>query len=563
MSWLNKAKKAVEQTKEKITEFDKENLVQGAKASSSSLVSNISKNSNKVLKGTKNKIENINIKQIVDGSHEKAMIFSNASKKIAADSFERSKATVENIDWEKVTDSDYQKQNLNKYWQAGTNKINEVARSTLEIDKNTMDMVSDLQSKLPVPANTLDDIFTQCRQVAIERATAAFFLSGVAESIDQNSAEKYENLSENFKEYSDRIGGHNIRSHENFSEMQKIRANAKDNFDFLQDGYNSDNILNSYDADIEHVISAKEMYGSELLRAGTKDSELLDAINSKDNLVFTNSSVNRSKGAVPLAEFLEKSYPHPTKEGIRVIEVNGEKHEINEADCAKAYNKAEKCLNDRKTQAAVEIGMTAVKTGATMAVQQVVGMIIIETIDIFIEELQLFTKEFKLFDKKGLVANTQNSYNRLVAKLDQRFEEKDIWAKARSLGVEAGVSGALSVIPQIIISTITQLPALVLGMIREGTLSCVRCVRILASKDPNKLQSISVIMATTASAVVGIYISRVIGTAIAGVPLLNKFNSQITTVLSGVAITAIPLVAIYAFDQNKRKLVFALSSKSV
>ena len=145
--------------------------------------------------------------------------------------------------------------------------------------------------------------------------------------------------------------------------------------------------------------------------------------------------------------------------------------------------------------------------------------------------------------------------------MSQRFEEKQIWSKATSLGIEAGVSGALSVIPQILISTLTRLPAFALGIIREGTLSCIRSTRILASDDQNKLQSISIIMASTASAVVGLYVSRVISAGITSVPLLNRFNNQITSVLSGLTVTAVPLIAIYVFDQNKKNLVFSLTNK--
>ncbi|MDH5967999.1 hypothetical protein L8R96_19775, partial [Vibrio aestuarianus] len=119
-----------------------------------------------------------------------------------------------------------------------------------------------------------------------------------------------------------------------------------------------------------------------------------------------------------------------------------------------------------------------------------------------------------------------------------------------------------SVIPQILISMVTKLPSFVLGLIREGTLSCVRSVRIMSSNDENKLQSISIIMASTASAVVGLYIGRVIGTGLATVPLLNRFNSQITAILSGLVVTAVPLVAIYVFDQNKSKFIFASGNKA-
>mgnify|MGYP000718101368 FL=1 len=291
------------------------------------------------------------------------------------------------------------------------------------------------------------------------------------------------------------------------------------------------------------------------------DKELIDAINNEDNLIFTNSSVNRSKGAVSLSDFLQKSQPHPTKEGVRIITINDETHEINEADCQEALERAKKSQSQHMTHAVKEIGLTAVKTGSIMAMQQVVGMIVVETIDIFMDEIESFTKEFNLFDEKGLVGNVKELNERLSDRLSQRFEEKQIWSKARDLGIEAGVSGALSVIPQILISTLIKLPGFILGMIREGTLSCVRSARILTSNDQNKLQSIGIIMASTASAVAGLYISRIISTGISSVPLLNRFDNQITSVLSELTVTAVPLIAIYIFDQNKKKLVFVFTNK--
>ena len=84
----------------------------------------------------------------------------------------------------------------------------------------------------------------------------------------------------------------------------------------------------------------------------------------------------------------------------------------------------------------------------------------------------------------------------------------------------------------------------------------------MSSNDENKLQSISIIMASTASAVVGLYVDRVISTGLATVPLLSRFNSQITAILSGLVVTAVPLVAIYVFDQNKSKFTFASGNKT-
>jgi integral membrane sensor domain MASE1 len=87
----------------------------------------------------------------------------------------------------------------------------------------------------------------------------------------------------------------------------------------------------------------------------------------------------------------------------------------------------------------------------------------------------------------------------------------------------------------------------------------VRCVRILASSDDKKLASIGVILAGTASAIVGVYVSHVVSKAVMTVPLLKTFDRQVSEVFAALLVTAVPLTAIYTFDQNKHKLQFMLN----
>lgn len=194
-----------------------------------------------------------------------------------------------------------------------------------------------------------------------------------------------------------------------------------------------------------------------------------------------------------------------------------------------------------------------------MAAQQVVGLIVIETIDIFVDELRDFASNGKLINADGWLQNQKDALTRISQRLEQRFEERQIWARAKELGIESGVAGALSVIPQILISLIMRMPAFVLAMIRESTLSVVRCVRILASSDANKLDSIGIILAGTASTIVGVYVSHVVSKAIMAVPLLKTFDRQVSAVFAGLLVTAVPLTAIYTFDQSKSKLKFMLN----
>ena len=166
MSWLNKVKDAAMQNMGKITEVDTGNLIQKLKINSNEVLSEVSRNSKEIIDSTKKSFEDIDTLQMINNTKEKVTNLTEQSKIFFVESFEKSQSIIDNIDWDKVTDSGYQKENLIQYWQSGTNKLNEMARSTLEVDKNTMDMVSDLKEKLPVPAQTIDEIFSQCRKVA-------------------------------------------------------------------------------------------------------------------------------------------------------------------------------------------------------------------------------------------------------------------------------------------------------------------------------------------------------------------------------------------------------------
>jgi len=90
----------------------------------------------------------------------------------------------------------------------------------------------------------------------------------------------------------------------------------------------------------------------------------------------------------------------------------------------------------------------------------------------------------------------------------------------------------------------------------------VRAARVLLSDETDKFDSMKVVLLGTASAVLSVYVANVIAKAIRPVPLLNTFNSQVTGVLSGVVITAVPLSAVYTFDRYKSKLAFSVFSNS-
>jgi len=483
------------------------------------------------------------------------------TKEKAVSAYEVVSEEVQNFDHTQLKRGEFYQERFERYKDLGAQKVSAYFHSTFEVDKSTMDMVEDVRKRLPVPAKTVDDIFEQCKREAMRRAIATFALSSVIQDIDNRSAAKYDNLSESYTQFSDR-SGHRMTADPNFAAMANEREDAQRQWTLLEDGYNKSQPLDPYSADVEHVIAKKDYYEDLLIRAGTTDDEFYSLVNASENLVFAESSFNRSLKEVNIYDYLEKrgrpDSVDPDLVHVDITQSDGKIKTVtvSKKDIAEAYEQADEKRGEHRLAAAKEVGMTAVKTGATMAAQQVVGLIVLETIDIFVDEIRDLAVKGRIINEDGWLKNVQDTTERIRQRLNERFEERQIWARAKSLGIEAGVAGAVSVIPQILISLILKMPTFVLAMIRECTMSIVRCVRVLSSDGVNKLESIQVILAGTASAIVGLYVSRAISSAIAGVPLLNRFNTQVTEVLTGLVVTAVPLTAIYAFEQNKQKLRF-------
>lgn len=483
------------------------------------------------------------------------------TKEKAVSAYEVVSEEVQNFDHTQLKKGEFYQERFERYKDLGAQKVSAYFHSTFEVDKSTMDMVEDVRKRLPVPAKTVDDIFEQCKREAMRRAIATFALSSVIQDIDNRSAAKYDNLSESYTQFSDR-SGHRMTADPNFAAMANEREDAQRQWTLLEDGYNKSQPLDPYSADVEHVIAKKDYYEDLLIRAGTTDDEFYSLVNASENLVFAESSFNRSLKEVNIYDYLEKrgrpDSVDPDLVHVDITQSDGKIKTVtvSKKDIAEAYEQADEKRGEHRLAAAKEVGMTAVKTGATMAAQQVVGLIVLETIDIFVDEIRDLAVKGRIINEDGWLKNVQDTTERIRQRLNERFEERQIWARAKSLGIEAGVAGAVSVIPQILISLILKMPTFVLAMIRECTMSIVRCVRVLSSDGVNKLESIQVILAGTASAIVGLYVSRAISSAMAGVPLLNRFNTQVTEVLTGLVVTAVPLTAIYAFEQNKQKLRF-------
>jgi len=420
-------------------------------------------------------------------------------------------------------------------------------------------MISDLRGRLPARPKDMDDIFERVKREAFQRAISAFCLAPLMSGLNDKLEGRYANLSVSYRAYEK---SHRLSNHENYAQFENERTDALP-LDAVENGYNSGEVLYPADAQIDHIVSKKEYYEDMLIRLSTNDTEFIDVINAEDNLTFAYSGFNSGKKSQDLMEYIEQhGKPDPLDPNIIHFDYPNAGHVVvNKAEAQAKYEQAQERRHQARIDAAKEIGLTVASASARMAAQQVVGLMVLETIDIFVDEIKDIATNGKFFDENGLLVNINQRRQSIADKLAERFEERQIWARARAAGLEGGVAGALAAIPQILISLIVKMPAFMLSIIREGTLSVVRCVRVLLSADENKFESIKVVMLGTASAVLGVYVANAISKAIAPVPMLNVFNREVTAVLSGVVITAVPLSAVYVFDKYKTKFVFAAFSE--
>ncbi|MBV7549865.1 hypothetical protein KW849_26635 [Pseudomonas sp. PDM26] len=93
-----------------------------------------------------------------------------------------------------------------------------------------------------------------------------------------------------------------------------------------------------------------------------------------------------------------------------------------------------------------------------MAAQHIVGLIVLETIDVFVDEIKLLATKGQVINEDGWIKNSKDAADRIQMRLAERFEERQIWARAKKTGLEAGVASALSIIPQILIALIIKVP---------------------------------------------------------------------------------------------------------
>lgn len=253
----------------------------------------------------------------------------------------------------------------------------------------------------------------------------------------------------------------------------KIRDKAQQGLgegEVLKDAYTGEvlgiKLDGTKDYDLDHVKPVKEIdtdarnwLGSDTTNPWRLQEERVALSSDASNLAFTNSSLNRSKGAKSMDEFTStKRKDGSTNAEHFGIDENRASSRARQADAAYEARVAPRYYKEQ----AMRLGVGALSEGAKMGVQAALGVMLSELFTaIFAEVRDIW--------KNGFVGDFEGIWDALIKRMgavQQRVlsSYKDVLAAFR----DGAISGALSAALTMVINTVVTTGRRMVRIIREG-----------------------------------------------------------------------------------------------
>lgn len=251
-------------------------------------------------------------------------------------------------------------------------------------------------------------------------------------------------------------------------------------------------------SNLDHVISAYEIHedGGRVL-AGLSG---LDLANSPENLVFTNERLNKSMGAAPIGEYVERvgdSLPEAAKE--KMLEVDRTVRQRYDAILNHAYYTSSDFWTDMATAAS--------KRGAEMGIRQALGFVFVEIWFACKRELRSLPADAEISDYiKAIVHGIENSAESVAEKWKGLLE---------SFG--AGfMAGSLASLTTTLCNVFFAIDEHTIRNLRHAYAAIVQAGNVLLFNPNNlklgdRIETATVIIASGASVIAGAQVGDAIG----------------------------------------------------
>ncbi len=334
---------------------------------------------------------------------------------------------------------------------------------------------------------------------------------------------KYKSLrnEENYKNREE-YNSKSYHKHENYIATNKENSKLKKE-GMLYDGYTGEKIKANGKTNLDHIISAKEISEDRIrILAGLKGEDLA---NSPENLIITNESLNKSKSAYSMNEFLNRE---KNREEKRYSEDSIKRMENLDKRARKAYKTKLNIAYYTSSNFRKDLLTSSANVGVRMGLRQAVGFLLTEVVFTVMDEFKKLKTE-KLDEifaaisngiKKGF-ENAKLKYKELISKF------KD--------GVIAGIIGSLTTTLTNIFFTTSKN---IIRVIRQSWVSLVEALKIVLFNPDNlpfgeRMRAVAKIFATTASVIVSIVVREVLTKiGIAAIPVVGDVLVTFIEILS-------------------------------
>lgn len=323
--------------------------------------------------------------------------------------------------------------------------------------------------------------------------------------------------------------------------------------------------------DLDHIVSAREIHHDPgRVLAGIDGRELA---NTEYNLALTDRSLNRSKKANTMSEFIEgknkrlekiselRAKPYRTPQEQSELDKLERLRDIDD-ERVRAADKASRREIDgqiNKTyygseKFAKSVAETGVKEGSMMGLQQAIGTIIVEFFSLLFDEaIDIYNNGFKTSsDDQSFLNALRTRIERIGTKLKDRW--KDLAARVAYDGIFGFVSGFISNLVTVVVNMFFTTCRRVGRIIREGIFSLFKAVKLLifppkgmtfgeALHEAKKLVVTGVIVAA------GVFLEGPIDILVKGVPFLGTID--LSSILIGSLTAFAVALAVYHIDKKK------------
>lgn len=303
----------------------------------------------------------------------------------------------------------------------------------------------------------------------------------------------------------------------------------------------------------DHVVSAHEIEQSAKGHFGQTRDERVATANLDANKVWTNSSLNQSKGDRDAKDWADgPNRKDPSK-------TNAEAYGVDRTSMDEAYQEAcdavegtqnravlLKNLKDLTLQGGVEAGK--------LALRQVLGMALRKL-------LQGLTADVRRFARQGLRDLAQLRSVLAARVRDTVADFKERWGEYMKEGVAAMLSGVLSSAVTFLINSVLTTAANVVTMVRESAVALIRALKVIVLPEAGMsradvARTVLAIVGGATATVIGLGAEEALRKLIEAMPLLAPFAGEIAAVLSGALVGVGSILLLLAFDHLKSQIAF-------